>query len=142
MTGHQPNTGESFDAPAPESAYAAALGPAAENSAVTRLQTALRQDGEYPRASLEREFRLRRAALADRLALRSGDERDVAEAARTAFELLAFDLADGRFVLGPAGPGVPVWETSARPYVRQEYERWAELTDGGRDASVTKPGSR
>ncbi|MFD8754621.1 hypothetical protein ACFV0O_27090 [Kitasatospora sp. NPDC059577] len=142
MTGHHPRTDEGLDAPLPESAYAAALGPAAENTAVTRLQTALRHDGEYPRASLEREFRLRRAALADRLALQSDDEQDVTEAARTAYELLAFDLTDGRFVLGPAGPGSSTWETSARPYVRQEYERWAELTDGGRDACVKNPGSR
>ncbi|MER7768672.1 hypothetical protein [Kitasatospora sp. NPDC096140] len=66
----------------------------------------------------------------------------LAEAARTAYELLAFDLADGRFVLGPAGPGSPAWEASARPYVRQEYERWAQLTDGGRDALVREPGDR
>ncbi|MER7768657.1 hypothetical protein [Kitasatospora sp. NPDC096140] len=115
MTGHHPHTDEGTDTPAPESAYAAALGPAAENTAVTRLQTALRHDGEYPRASLEREFRLRRAALADRLALHTRAEHDIAEAARTAYELLAFDLADGRFVLGPAGPGSPAWQTSARP---------------------------
>lgn len=139
MTGHHSHAGEGFDAPAPESAYAAALGPAAEDAAVTRLQTALRHDGEYPRASLEREFRLRRAALADRLALQSGDESDITEAARTAYELLAFDLADGRFVLGPAGPALSTWEASARPYVRQEYERWAQLTDGGRDATLRGP---
>lgn len=48
--------------PAKEAAYPAALGPAAENTPVTRLHTALRHDGEYPRASLKREFRLRRAA--------------------------------------------------------------------------------
>ncbi|MFI8459459.1 hypothetical protein [Kitasatospora sp. NPDC085464] len=142
MTGHHHRADEGTDAPAPESAYAAALGPVAENTAVTRLQSALRHDGEYPRASLEREFRLRRAALADRLALRSGDEHDATEAARTACELLAFDLADGRFVLGPAGPSSAVWEASARPYARQEYERWAQLTDGGRDALVGEAGDR
>ncbi|MER7772947.1 hypothetical protein [Kitasatospora sp. NPDC096140] len=62
-----------------------------------------------------------------------------ARKARTACELLVFDLAGGRFVLGPAGPGSPTWEASARPYVRQEYERWAQLTDGGRDALVKEP---
>ncbi|MER7772952.1 hypothetical protein [Kitasatospora sp. NPDC096140] len=76
------------------------------------------------------------------MALRSGDECDTTEAARTAYELLAFDLADGRFVLGPAAPGSPAWQTSARPYVRQEYERWAQLTDGGRDALMREPGDR
>ncbi|MFJ9775487.1 hypothetical protein ACIRVF_30285 [Kitasatospora sp. NPDC101157] len=140
MVEYDPSGGARSDAPSPESAYAAALGPAAENTAVTRLQTALRHSGQYPRASLEREFRLRRAALADRLALESGEECDAAEAARTAYELVAFDLSDGRFVLGPAGPSSSRWEDSARPYVRQEYERWAELTDGGRDARLRDTG--
>ncbi|WP_033355871.1 hypothetical protein [Kitasatospora aureofaciens] len=99
-------------------------------------------DGEYPRASLELEYRLRRAALADRLALSSRDEHDIAEAACTAYELLAFDPADGRPVLGPAGPGSPAWQVSARPYVRQEYEGWAQLTDGGRDAWAKEAGDR
>ncbi|MFD8708756.1 hypothetical protein ACFV1W_40295 [Kitasatospora sp. NPDC059648] len=140
MTGHHHRAEEGCDALAPEVAYAAALGPVAENTAVTRLQAALRNDGEYPRASPEREYRLRRAALADRLALCSRDEHDIAEAARTAYERLAFDLADGRFVLGPVGPGSPAWQVPARPHLRQEYERWAQLTDGGRDAWAKEAG--
>ncbi|MFJ9459980.1 hypothetical protein ACIRST_33535 [Kitasatospora sp. NPDC101447] len=32
------------------------------------------------------------------------------EAVRPAYELLTFDLPDGRFVLGSAGPGWSTWE--------------------------------
>ncbi|MFF6976240.1 MazG-like family protein [Streptomyces sp. NPDC008343] len=56
---------------------------------------------------LNREYRLREAALLDRLALQGGSDNDAAEAARRLIELDAADVTD-----------------DPRAYVRQQYARY------------------
>ncbi|MFJ8628949.1 hypothetical protein ACIRD3_39715 [Kitasatospora sp. NPDC093550] len=131
-----PTTGRGFDAPAPAEAYANAPEALVEAAQLTRLQIELTTQGstlptepvtygtrEWWRLRPEREYRLRVAALTDRLALDTGAEADVAEAASRAHELLQLDRLLGGG-LGPIGPNSPEWDPSARPYVRQEYPAW------------------
>ncbi|WP_433891764.1 hypothetical protein [Streptomyces sp. CA-111067] len=127
-----PHTGEGFDAPAPDAAYAGAPAIVREISNVLALTTSLHRcdrtaDGR------EREQRLRKAALLDRIALFEATEyapgvaaEAIATAATAARKLAAYDT-EHHTSTGPIGPNSPEWDPCHRPYVRQEYATWVRL---------------
>lgn len=128
-----PHTGEGFDAPAPDVAYAGAPAIVREISNVLALTTSLHRL-DRP-AGREREQRMRKAALLDRIALfeaatytsaPGGAAEAIATAESGARKLAAYDTEHGTGA-GPIGPGSPEWDPSHRPYVRQEYAAWARL---------------
>ncbi|MGQ4517358.1 hypothetical protein [Streptomyces sp. DW26H14] len=119
-----------FDAPHPEAAYAHAPEPLAEAADLLTLST--RRAAGYDDVP-EREYRLRKAALADRRSLLADELRGPAsdaaydaetDAARTARELGEWDRQHPADVAGPYGPTAIEWDPSQRPYVRQEYAAW------------------
>ncbi|MFG2903320.1 hypothetical protein ACGFZH_40365 [Streptomyces zaomyceticus] len=120
---------EPFGAPLPDAAYAAALPVAEELADVLRLSTALLQTARtgtrVPLAD-ERVLLLKRAALADRLALAApADTTSQRTALREAHALMVFDVAH-RTGRGPVGPDCAETDAAggARAYVRQEYDAW------------------
>ncbi|WP_331718161.1 hypothetical protein OG565_33980 (plasmid) [Streptomyces sp. NBC_00138] len=122
--GHtDPATGEGFDAPTPAAAYGdGKLDVLREGAALLRESTR-RSVGELDDdPGRERDYLLRRAALADRMAVDApGDDQFEHDAVGTAEALLAWDRRHPEQVRGPIGPGSPEWDPSARPYVRQEW---------------------
>ncbi|MGR3939079.1 hypothetical protein [Streptomyces sp. BRA346] len=120
------------DAPPPEVAYRAApdlLREAADLLGIATdlaiaAESGLAADEEY-HEERERLYRLRRAALADRMAIaHPEDEQHARDAVRLARELAEFDHAHRHLVEGPHGPDETEWDPSWRPYVRQEYDAW------------------
>jgi hypothetical protein len=125
-----PHTGEGFDAPAPDAAYPGAPEIVREISNVLALTTRLHRADNRDTAT-EREQRLRKAALLDRIALFEAAEyapgvaaEAIAMAEAGARKLAAYDTEHDTSA-GPIGPGSPEWDPSHRPYVRQEYATWA-----------------
>jgi hypothetical protein len=113
-----PATGAGFDAPAPAAAYANAPDVLNEGASLLREST-LRSVGELDDdPGRERDYLLRRAALADRMALDGQFEH---AAVQTSQALADWDRRHPEHVRGPIGPGSPEWDPSARPYVRQEW---------------------
>ncbi|MEV5205760.1 hypothetical protein [Streptomyces sp. NPDC053720] len=116
-----------FEAPSPEEAYAIAPDPLIESAALMSYSNLLRT-GEYGRER-EREYRLRHAALEDRMALAEIPETPeahtaISHAARAALILWQWDKENPGDVAGPYGPTSIEWDPSIRPYVRQEYFAW------------------
>ncbi|GAA1377240.1 hypothetical protein ACFPK5_00335 [Streptomyces beijiangensis] len=124
-----PITGEGFDVPTPEVAYMGAPDVAEETTDLMRVSTHLadayvRGETGSPDEYAGRLYLLRRAALADRLALQHPDVEDFQrDAVRLSQELAQYDREHNTHA-GPIGPGSPEWDPSARPYVRQEYDHW------------------
>ncbi|MFF1809000.1 hypothetical protein ACFVXW_07490 [Streptomyces sp. NPDC058251] len=111
--------------PTPEEAYA--LAPSVVREIGWTAQTAA--DKPFGEA-LGREYRLRKAALLDRIALRDeeygirGDAAEVATGA--ACRLIAFDSdGEGDYYGAPYWPEHPATVAEPRGYVRQEYAHWA-----------------
>ncbi|MFF3159856.1 hypothetical protein [Streptomyces sp. NPDC057910] len=142
--GPDPKTGDGFAAPRPEEAYANAPELLREAAEVMRLGTALtvqaahaaraidRRSDDAPGSNglaRERVYLLRRAALADRLAIEwPAEEPFLRDAMETSQALIAFDRRHPRFVPpGIEGPRSPEWDPSARPYTRACYtaQGWA-----------------
>ncbi|WP_306324114.1 MULTISPECIES: hypothetical protein [unclassified Streptomyces] len=124
-----PQTGEGFDAPAPPIAYWGApelMRESADLLEVSTRLTAEQGSGAPLDAGVEREYLLRRAALADRLAIEFPDEVYLSDAVRLSWELGQFDQRHPHFVAGPHGPMSIEFDPSRRPYVRQEYSAWNE----------------
>jgi hypothetical protein len=103
-----------------------------EISNVLALTSALHRI-DHPAAGREREQRLRKAALLDRIALFEAAEYApgvaadaIATAVSAARKLGAYD-AEHDTSAGPIGPGSPEWDPCHRPYVRQEYAVWVRL---------------
>ncbi|MEV5774257.1 hypothetical protein AB0L49_23855 [Streptomyces antimycoticus] len=123
-----PITGEGFDAPLPDAAYAAAPGLHREMREVIALAAQYDARRSEPTASThaaQRLYWLRRAALLDRLALDDGGDGHAHQAAAQSAQMLArFDAGHPEMVAGYYGPGSPQWFLSHRPYVRQEYAAW------------------
>ncbi|NUK09492.1 hypothetical protein HRW18_16065 [Streptomyces lunaelactis] len=117
-----PETGAGFDAPTPEAAYRVAPDPLQEALALMRISTDLtvaQATGEEG----ERLYLLRRAALADRMAIAEPDVQEYQQDAVELSQALAkFDREHRHLVSGPHGPDSIEWDPSARPYVRQEYD--------------------
>ena len=128
-----PITGEGFDAPSPEVAYMGAPDMAEEASALLRIATRIEAEqadatalGETyePDENHARLYLLRRAALADRLSLaHPGNGEFLDDAVKLSQKMARFDREHDTHV-GPLGPTAIEWDPSARPYVRQEYDRW------------------
>ncbi|MER5617590.1 hypothetical protein [Streptomyces sp. NPDC002215] len=124
-----------FDGPGPDEAYAGALPLTDELDDVLQLSAALLQDVRTGAddETAERELLLRRAALADRLALAAPYETTAQHRAiRAAHVLMTYDVVHhtghGEFAadsIEADGAGGP------RAYVRQEYAAWhTPLTPG------------
>ncbi|QDN84367.1 hypothetical protein [Streptomyces sp. RLB3-6] len=132
MTGPDPTTGEGFDAPTPDVAYANA--PDLHREMRQVLEIGAERDGR--RAGIVtvpppadgavalRVFLLRRAALMDRMAIDDPGPGAVGAAVRTAEQLVQFDRRNPEMVAGPHGPESIEFDPSRRPYVRQEYAAW------------------
>ncbi|GHJ24448.1 hypothetical protein TPA0909_60620 [Streptomyces albus] len=128
-------TPDAFKAPPPETAYADAPELLYEAAQLTRYSTRLTTGEDGP--DKEREYRLRRAAHADRFALLADDlspnsptaEHAEHEAARTARDLAAWDRDHPEDVAGPYGPTSPELGRTVRAYVRQEYAAWKAGTE-------------
>lgn len=125
-----PQTGEGFDAPAPSIAYGGApelLLEAADLLEVCTRLTVEQGSGATLDAREHREYLLRRAALADRLAIEFPDEDAyLSDAVRLSWELAQFDRQHPHLVAGPHGPMSIEFDPSRRPYVRQEYSTWKQ----------------
>ncbi|MET7621773.1 hypothetical protein ACWC5O_44885 [Streptomyces sp. NPDC001450] len=123
-----PQTGAGFDAPTPDAAYRVAPDPLQEAAALLRISTQLTvqaQQSQELDEEQERLYILRRAALADRMAIAEPeDERYQREAVELSQTLAQFDREHRHLVSGPRGPDSIEWDPSARPYVRQEYDAW------------------
>lgn len=96
-----------------------------EMTAVHQLGTEIGDDPDHPR---RREYRIRRAAAADRFADGDGihviqSAEAVADAVHYAEALLAVDRLDdtGR---GPIPAHDPRWTDDPRGYARQEHRAW------------------
>ncbi|MFD7236876.1 hypothetical protein ACFWAT_16430 [Streptomyces syringium] len=114
----------------PNKAYADAPPVFEEMASVLTLAMSLHRPGGYTPAA-DREYRLRKAALLDRVALSDGGPwgpEVAADAEQTAVAAaVAFAQADslGDHKPGPTGPNSQCWAlTTHRGYVRQEYARW------------------
>ncbi|MFV8130053.1 hypothetical protein [Streptomyces syringium] len=114
----------------PEEAYADAP-PVFEEmaSVLTAAMRLFRPGGHSPAA--DREYRLRKAALLDRVALSDGDPwapevaADADETAEAAAAAFAQADSAGDHETGPTGPNAQCWAQSTyRGYVRQEYAAW------------------
>jgi hypothetical protein len=121
-------------APAPETAYHVAPDLLFEYAQLMRAKT--HRDALEARAAAsgvedelaeetERQYRLRLAAYADRVALQNpGDEEFAGEALRIARELMAYDRTRPHLVSAQPGPDSPAWSGAERAYVRREYDAW------------------
>lgn len=141
--GPDPKTGDGFEAPRPEEVYAHAPDMLRESADLMRVATARQveaaaqaakgesldrhlygdpakfEDEEHHQEH-ERLYLLRRAALADRLAIEwPAEEPFLRDAVQTSQALIAFDRKHPHLAPGPIGPNSPEWDPSARPYVRQ-----------------------
>ncbi|MCT9142411.1 hypothetical protein [Streptomyces violarus] len=135
-----PDTGDGFDAPTPEEAYATA--PALRREMHDVMELGAIRDGrragivtEPPPADIvaaDRTYLLRRAALMDRMAVDDPGPGARGAATRAAFELAEFDHRHPQVIAGPHGPRSIEFDPSQRPYVRQEYAAW---TAAGRPGS-------
>ncbi|MEV6839037.1 hypothetical protein AB0N17_31760 [Streptomyces sp. NPDC051133] len=123
-----PNTGEGISAPPPHEAYANA--PDLRREIHQVLALGAERDGRQARTVTgplvdatvaERTWRLRQAALMDRMALGDPGPGPVAAAAETAEQLVLLDRSHPDLVAGPHHPDAI---TSRRLYVRQEYAAW------------------
>ncbi|ARF59165.1 hypothetical protein B1H19_01385 [Streptomyces gilvosporeus] len=126
-----PNSGESISAPPPHEAYANAPDLRREMHHVLALGA--ERDGRQTRpvtgppvdaTAAERTWRLRRAALMDRMALDDPRPGPVAAAAETAERLVLHDRRHPDLVAGPHHPDTITLAPSRRLYVRQEYAAW------------------
>ncbi|MFF4902592.1 hypothetical protein [Streptomyces sp. NPDC001068] len=138
-TATNPDTGDGFDAPTPDVAYAAAPDLRQEMYDVMALGAA--RDGRrrgvvvVPSAAdgalAERIYLLRRAALLDRMAIDDPAHGARGFANKAAFRLAAFDRDNARLVAGPHGPMSIEFDPGQRPYVRQEYAAWTAAGQPG-----------
>ncbi|QRX96741.1 hypothetical protein [Streptomyces noursei] len=126
-----PNSGEAIGAPPPHEAYANAPNLRREMRQVLALGA--ERDGRQARpvngppvdaAAAERAWRLRQAALMDRMALDDPRPGPVAAAAETAEQLVLHDRSHPDLVAGPHHPEAITLAPSRRLYVRQEYAAW------------------
>ncbi|MEU6572655.1 hypothetical protein [Streptomyces sp. NPDC046805] len=128
-----PNSGEGISAPPPHEAYANAPDLRREMHRVLALGA--ERDGRQARplsgppvdaTAAERAWRLRRAALMDRMALDDPGPGPgpVAAAAETAEQLVLHDRRHPDLVAGPHHPDAITLAPSRRLYVRQEYAAW------------------
>lgn len=118
-----------FGAPLPDEAYAGAL-PIMDELAdvlhVTAIFLNLARSGAPVAAEDDRMLLIKRAALADRLALAApADVTAQRTAVYEARALMAFDVAHGTN-RGPVGPDAVETDAAggSRAYVRQEYAAW------------------
>ncbi|ANZ20723.1 hypothetical protein ACH4YO_32565 [Streptomyces noursei] len=126
-----PNGGEVISAPPPHEAYANAPDLRREMHQVLALGA--ERDGRQARpvtdapvdaTAAERAWRLRQAALMDRMALEDPRPGPVAAAAETAEQLVLHDRRHPDLVAGPHHPEAITLAPSHRLYVRQEYAAW------------------
>lgn len=116
---YAPLPAEVFDAPLPVDAYRQAPSVEAELAALDHLQVTTEWRDN-------REYRLRLAALQDRIALADPlNEWAQHDAHNSAWVLREFDDVHGTS-RGKHGPFTPEWEAAGgtRPYARQEYVAW------------------
>ncbi|MEV4871609.1 hypothetical protein [Streptomyces syringium] len=116
--------------PPPTAAYADAPPIFEEMAGVLTLAMRLHRPGGYSPLA-DREYRLRKAALLDRVALSEGDPwapevaADADETAEAAAAAFAHADSTGDHDTGPTGPNAQCWaQSSYRGYVRQEYAAW------------------
>jgi hypothetical protein len=116
-------TGAGFDAPTPAAAYGDGQLDVLREGAALLRESNRRAVGDLDDdPGRERDYLLRRAALADRMAVDApGDDQFEHDAVTTAEALTAWDRQHPEHVRGPIGPGSPEFDPSARPYVRQEW---------------------
>ncbi|MFE7313986.1 hypothetical protein ACFU7T_12885 [Streptomyces sp. NPDC057555] len=126
-----PDCGEVISAPSPHEAYAHAPDLRREMHHVLALGA--ERDGRQARpvtgppvdaAAAERAWRLRQAALMDRMALDDPSPGPAAAAAETAEQLVLHDRRHPDLVAGPHHPDATALAPSCRLYVRQEYAAW------------------
>ncbi|MFE4016287.1 hypothetical protein ACFXPZ_02395 [Streptomyces sp. NPDC059101] len=126
-----PNSGETISAPPPHEAYANA--PDLRREIHQVLALGAERDGRRTRpvtdpsvdaAAAERAWRLRRAALMDRMALDDPGPGPVAAAEATAEQLVLHDRRHPDLVAGPHHPDTITLAPGHRRYVRQEYAAW------------------
>ncbi|GGX47283.1 hypothetical protein [Streptomyces noursei] len=126
-----PNDCEVISAPPPHEAYANAPDLRREMHRVLALGA--ERDGRQARPvtgppvdapAAERAWRLRQAALMDRMALDDPRPGPVAAAAETAEQLVLHDRRHPDLVAGPHHPEAITLAPSHRLYVRQEYAAW------------------
>ncbi|WP_328418439.1 hypothetical protein OG542_40430 (plasmid) [Streptomyces violaceus] len=135
-----PDTGDGFDAPTPDEAYATA--PALRGEMHQVLALGAERDGRgagivtappaADDAAADRVYLLRRAALMDRMAVDDPGPGARGAAVQAAWKLTQFDRKHPEMVAGPHGPTSIEFDPSQRPYVRQEYAAW---TAAGRPGS-------
>ncbi|MFJ9871345.1 hypothetical protein [Streptomyces sp. NPDC101165] len=126
-----PNSGEGISAPPPHEAYANA--PDLRREIHQVLALGAERDGRQARhvtgppvdvTVAERTWRLRQAALMDRMALDDPGPGPIAAAAATAEQLALLDRSHPELVAGPHHPDAIALAPSRRLYVRQEYAAW------------------
>ncbi|MFI5972206.1 hypothetical protein [Streptomyces sp. NPDC051452] len=129
VTPNTPNSGEGISAPPPHEAYANA--PELRREIHQVLALGAERDGRQARpvtgppvdpTVAERTWRLRRAALMDRMALDDPGPGPVAAAAETAEQLVLLDRSHPDLVAGSHHPDALT--PNRRLYVRQEYAAW------------------
>ncbi|GGU52923.1 hypothetical protein GCM10010211_16870 [Streptomyces albospinus] len=126
-----PNSDAGISAPPPHEAYANA--PDLRREIHQVLALGAERDGRQARpvtgppvdaTAAERTWRLRQAALMDRMALDDRGPGPVAAAAETAERLVLLDRRHPDLVAGPHHPDAITLAPSRRLYVRQEYAAW------------------